>query len=89
MNMISDAKGRKIALLISFSVVFSGVIGIFYIDLGTFLGAYFNIIFLSILGQFLVGFGSYSMVTLCFTLLADFCSDQLRSRAIVIINSVW
>lgn len=55
----------------------------------SFVGAYFHLIFMVIIGQFLCGFGAYSMVTLCYTLLADFCSDELRSRAVVIINSVW
>lgn len=87
--MVSDAKGRKKAILISFLAIFSGIASKIYYKIGSFTGAYFHIIFLVILGQFLIGFGAYAMVTLCYTLLADFCSDSLRSRAVVIINSVW
>ncbi len=66
--MYSDSQGRKKALKISFIVTFGGIIT-------SFIGAYFNIIFFSIFSQFLIGFGSYSLITLCYTLLADFCKE--------------
>jgi MFS family permease len=88
-NMVSDAKGRKIAYVTSALVSSTGIIGKSFIKIGSFIGAYFNVVSLSIIGQFLIGFGSYALVTLAYTLLSDFCSDGLRSKAIVILNSVW
>lgn len=89
MNMVSDAKGRKLAILTSLSVILLGIISKLFIVVGSFLGGWFHVIVLVICGQFLCGFGAYAMVTLGYTLLADFCSDELRSRAVIIINSAW
>ncbi len=88
-NMVSDAKGRKLAYVASALVSSTGIIGKYFLKIGSFIGAYFNVVSLSIIGQFLIGFGSYALVTLAYTLLSDFCSDSLRSKAIVIANSVW
>lgn len=88
---MSDARGRKLAIILSFLVTFAGIIGktTSFTSVGSFIGAYFNIIFMAIMGQFLIGFGAYSMVTIGFTLLSDLLSDAYRSKAIAIVNSFW
>jgi hypothetical protein len=53
------------------------------------LGRVFNVIVLLIMSQFLGGFGAYALVTLSYTFLYDFCSDQYRPKAVVIVNAAW
>lgn len=42
---------------------------------------------LLMISQFLRGFGAESLMPLCYTLCADFLSDRLRPKAIVILNT--
>ncbi len=44
-------------------------------------------IFYLIIAQFLGGFASYSIMPLAYTLAADFLSDNLRPKAVVMLNS--
>lgn len=41
-----------------------------------------------LLGQFALGFGSYPIIPLGYTILYDFLSDSYRPVAVVIINAV-
>jgi MFS family permease len=52
-------------------------------------GGAFNVVALLIMSQFFGGFGAYALVTLSYTLLYDFCSDQYRPKAVVIVNAAW
>jgi MFS family permease len=46
-----------------------------------------NVYFL-ILAQFMLGFGAYSLISLGYTILADFFSDHLRHIGIVVISAM-
>jgi MFS family permease len=41
-----------------------------------------------IIGQFVLGFGSYSIFPIGYTLIADFFSDKFRPIAVIIVNSI-
>jgi MFS family permease len=44
---------------------------------------------LLVISQFLNGFGSYSLLTLSYVLLSDFCSSKYRQVGSILINSAW
>lgn len=67
MNILSDTKGRKIAIVIS--LIFTNV-GV----LLSLLGGIFENIPLLMIAQFISGFGSYPMAALGYTLLSDSCT---------------
>ncbi len=89
MNLISDTKGRRVSTLLSLGLSLTGVICIFFTKIVAILGGAFKIIGLLIIAQFFGGFGAYALVTLSYTLLYDFCSDQYRPKAVVIVNAAW
>lgn len=41
-----------------------------------------------VVGQFLLGFGSYPIIPLGYTILYDFVSDTFRPIAVIIVNTV-
>jgi hypothetical protein len=61
---------------------------IFY-DEGAFLGGTYESICLLIVSQFLGGFGAFSLIPLSLSIMSDFCSDRLRQKGVVFVNSAW
>ncbi len=53
------------------------------------LGGAFKVVPLLIMSQFFGGFGAYALVTISYTLLYDFCSDQYRPNALVMVDAAW
>ncbi len=45
-------------------------------------------VYLLMIAQFMNGFGAYSLISLGYTILADFFSDHLRHIGIVVINAI-
>ena len=52
-----------------------------------FLGAFMTNPYLLMISQFMRGFGAESIMPLCYTMCADFLSDKMRPKAIVVLNS--
>lgn len=48
-----------------------------------------NLIPIVIVAQFILGFGSSSIVSLSYAYLKDFCSDEFKPKAIIFVNIAW
>lgn len=80
MNLVSDTQGRRKAFLIAIVVTLLGIWSLLF-------GSYIGNVYVLMASQFMRGFGAESIVPLCYTLCADFLSDNLRPKAIVFLNS--
>jgi MFS family permease len=88
MNLVSDTRGRRQAFLISLFITVIGIICIFlFYILVLLIGAYNTNPILLMISQFMRGFGAESIMPLCYTMCADFFSDKMRPKAIVMLNS--
>lgn len=81
-NLVSDTKSRKLALLTCLLIVSVGLII-------TAIGGWHKSIPTVIVAQFIQGFGISSIVTLSYAFLTDFLSDKLKPRAVIIVNTAW
>jgi len=66
MNFISDKYGRKLAVRLDLCV---GLFGIIFIIIGS----YFKIVTLLVIASIMSGFCGYSLVTISYIVLGDFC----------------
>lgn len=88
-NLISDTRGRRTAVLLDLAISVIGVLCNFLlISIGALVGGNTHNVYLLILAQFMLGFGAYSLITLGYTILADFFSDQFRHIGIVVISAM-
>lgn len=88
-NLISDTRGRRTAILLDLSIALVGALRInFVIYAVTLIGGNNKNVELLSLAQFMLGFGGYSLISLGYTLLADFFSDHLRHIGIVVISAM-
>ena len=89
-NLLSDTKGRKVAIQVTFLISIVGIlcklIGLY--SLVTIHGGMSRNILELIVAQFMLGFGSYPILPLGYTILYDFVSDSYRPIAVIIVNSV-
>jgi MFS family permease len=89
MNIISDTKGRKIAMLISLGCMILGTVRTNNFNIVSIVGGVYDLVGLLMISQILNGFGGYATVSLSYILLADFCSDKTRQMGTIIINTAW
>jgi len=82
MNLVSDTKSRKLAIMLSLSIIFVGVSM-------TAIGGWQNSIPTVIIAQFIQGLGISSIVPLSYAILSDFTSEKLKPRAVIIVNTAW
>jgi MFS family permease len=91
MNLVSDTKSRKLAVVLCLLIVTVGIssILIFLYNLVTIFGGWLNSIPIVIVSQFIQGFGTSSMLSLSYAFLSDFCSDRIKPRSVIIVNTAW
>jgi len=90
MNLVSDTKSRKLALMLCLSIVFVGLSSIVFVkNLVVTIGGWSNSIPTVIVGQFVQGFGISSILPLSYAFLSDFTSEKLKPRAVIIVNTAW
>lgn len=82
MNLISDTKSRKMALISCLLIVVFGLSM-------TAVGGWQKSIPTVIVAQFIQGFGISSIVTLSYAFLSDFLSEKLKPRAVIVVNTAW
>lgn len=82
MNFLSDRKGRKLAIRMDLCIGLCGVIFII-------IGAYTKIVALLVIASIMSGFCGYSLVTISYIVIGDFCEDNLRQRGVAIVNLFW
>lgn len=87
-NLISDTRGRRTAILLDLVIAVCGVLCKNFFMLVSLVGGNERNVYFLILSQFLNGFGGYSMISLGYTILADFFSDNFRHTGIVVISAV-
>ena len=87
-NLVSDTRGRRVAILLDLTISVFGVLCIFFLISVALVGGNAHNVYLLILAQFMLGFGAYSLISLGYTILADFFSDHLRHIGIVVINAI-
>jgi MFS family permease len=87
-NLVSDTKGRRTAVLLDLTVAVVGSMCNCLIMIGALIGGNNHNVYFLMLAQFLLGFGAYSLLTLGYTILADFFSDHLRHIGIVVISAM-
>ncbi len=73
MNVISDLKGRRFALIIALSVAIAGIICWINTIIVNIFGSYSNQLEIMIFAQVLSGFGGYSLVIISYIIPYDFC----------------
>jgi len=72
-NVLSESKGRKTALILS---CVAGLIGLgsnFFNDLVTLIGGSFQVLWLIVAGQFMCGFSAYPMLLQTYLYLFECC----------------
>lgn len=90
MNLISDTKSRKLALLGCLTITIFAVSSIFFIIfLVTLIGGWLNSVAVIIISQFIQGFGTSSVISLSYAFLSDYCSNHFKPRAVIIVNTAW
>ena len=87
-NLFSVTKGRKVALQSTLIISVLGVFSKFCVNVVTIQGGLSGSILSLIIAQFMLGFGSYSILPLGYTILYDFFSDSFRPIAVIIVNAV-
>ena len=87
-NLVSDTKGRRTAILLDLLISLIGLLRNLMSNLVELVGGNTKNVYILIIAQFLLGFGVYSMISLGYTILADFFSNQLRHTGIVVISSI-
>lgn len=73
MNVVSDSKGRRYALLLDLLIAISSSISTYAPILVTFLGAEAEITGLLAIGTFMSGFSGYSLIVISYIMLGDIC----------------
>lgn len=87
-NLISDTRGRRTAILLDLVIAVCGVLCKPFFILGSLVGGNQRNVYFLMLSQFLNGFGGYSLISLGYTILADFFSDHFRHIGIVVISAI-
>ncbi len=90
MNLVSDTKSRKLASVSCLMIISVGISSkVIVILLVTLIGGWVKSIPVLIIAQFVQGFGTSSILSLSYAFLSDFCSDQFKPRAVIIVNTAF
>lgn len=88
-NMTSDIKGRKAAMILALSVASLSILGIFCIIIVTLIGVYLESVIVEIISQFLCGFSGYSMIIMVYLYPSELTEDVFRQKTLIVISSAW
>ena len=86
MNVLSDKKGRKLAVRLDLSIGLFGIIRNKLFNIVLIIGAYTKTVTLMVVASIMSGFCGYSMVIVAYIVLGDFCEDNLRQKGVAILN---
>ena len=80
--IISDLKGRKVAILLCLGTMLGG-------NLGIFVGILKSYYLLIGLGMLFSAFGAFASAAVSYSINADFYSDDLRQKAVIYYCAAW
>lgn len=80
--LISDLKGKKVAMIVCLLCMLSGNLGIFF-------GIYQKMPILIALSQFINSFGANSAAAVSYSINSDFYSDDRRQKAVLFYCAAW
>ena len=82
MPLISDLKGKKVAMTVCLLCMLLGNLGIFF-------GIYQKAPFLIGFSQFINSFGANSAAAISFSINSDFYNDDRRQKAVIFYCAAW